>query len=96
MNNFDYPLGSDDSDAPWNEEDGPMKECSACEGKGGQCRRCGTPLNQMLKERCCGVCLPSGTCEGWVACNVCLGEGEVEMTSDEIQDEINYRDELND
>jgi len=32
MNNTDYPVGSDTSDAPWNEQDYGDKECPVCMG----------------------------------------------------------------
>lgn len=33
-NNYDYPLGADNPDAPWNQPEPHMVKCEACNGKG--------------------------------------------------------------
>ena len=33
-NNYDYPLGADNPDAPWNEKEPHRVKCEACDGNG--------------------------------------------------------------
>jgi hypothetical protein len=33
MNNYDYPVGADNSDAPWNQNDTDVGECPECFGE---------------------------------------------------------------
>ena len=87
MNNFDYPWGADNSDAPWNHGDEPMKECPACDGYGKrECEYCDeTPVNHYTDcEECCG------TQSRKMICPECEGTGEVPMTDEDIQDEKDY------
>jgi hypothetical protein len=47
MNNWDYPMGSDTADAPWNQEDAPPVQCVFCHADsetlevGDTCEDCG-------------------------------------------------------
>lgn len=79
MNNFDYPWGSDNSDAPWNQGDEPMKECPTCEGCENWCSNC-----EESRDDCeCGE-------EEFEPCPECGGTGEVPMTDEDIQAEKDY------
>lgn len=82
MNNFDYPWGSDNADAPWNQGDEPMKECPECGGeKIVTCYDCHEGEDDDGSK-----CLPcSGT--GQISCPECEGTGEIPMTDEDIQAE---------
>lgn len=85
MNNFDYPWGADNSDAPWNQGDEPMKECPECEGTGKHsCLDCheGEDDDGNKCLYCSGI--------GIITCEECNGTGEVFMTDEDIQDESDY------
>jgi len=83
------PAGADRPDAPFNEKEPRMKECPEC---GGQ--------QEKLSE-CCGakidsdvlICSDCKDHSSIYVCEECSGEGEVEMTADEIRDEIEEKKE---
>jgi DnaJ-class molecular chaperone len=82
MNNHDYPVGSDNSDAPWNKEDGPMKECTECDGIGRfECEECSATGSDYNGDDC-------PYCNGikTLPCSTCNGSGLIEMSDEEIED----------
>lgn len=81
MNNHDYPLGSDNDDAPWNQDDPVMRECPVCEGEETEtCGDCNEGEDPDDGSKCL-TC--SGT--GKVPCSECEGTGEVEAEPDDYE-----------
>ena len=83
MNNYDYPLGSDTPDAPWNQVNEPTKNCPICLGSGHICSECN---DDSLLCECDGKNMED--------CQECNGTGEVFMTEEEIEDEHDFWQEI--
>lgn len=90
MNNQDYPWGADNSDAPWNQGDDPMKECPKCLGTGSVCTEC----EEGSESCCCNV----NDAPDLKDCPNCGGLGEVfdEDYDDEPDPDMYEDDRYND
>ena len=101
-NNYDYPLGADTPDAPWNEKEPHYVKCEACNGKGCHWHAYNFETNEeteCTEETWC--VLPKTEEEAKAkrqhyiqgekeTCEVCDGVGEVEYEEDYEPDYDDY------
>lgn len=101
-NNYDYPLGADTPDAPWNEKEPHMVKCEACDGNGYHYYAYDFEKDEEIEcTEQAWCCLPEteeharslnqhyiqGEKE---TCEVCDGVGEVEYEEDYEPDYDDY------
>lgn len=101
-NNYNYPLGADTPDAPWNEKEPDMIECEECNGKGyhwfaydietDEETECSEEAWKALPETEDAAGEEHCIRGEKVTCEECDGDGEVEYEYDEPDYEPDYDD----